>query len=56
MSHGPAECVRRSAFQMTERYLALVREAVRSDDRVYFGESLPACGTLFPHQQPRQRR
>jgi uncharacterized protein DUF4167 len=33
-SHGPAERIRGSAFQITERYLTLAREAERSDDRV----------------------
>ena len=33
-SHGPAERVRGSAFQISERYLALAREAERSNDRV----------------------
>jgi hypothetical protein len=33
-SHGPAERIRGSAFQINERYLALAREAERSDDRV----------------------
>lgn len=33
-SHGPAERIRGSAFQISERYLALAREAERSDDRV----------------------
>jgi hypothetical protein len=33
-SHGPAERIRGSAFQITERYRALAREAERSDDRV----------------------
>ncbi len=33
-SHGPAERIRGSASQITERYLTLAREAERSDDRV----------------------
>jgi uncharacterized protein DUF4167 len=33
-SHGPAERIRGSASQLTERYLTLAREAERSDDRV----------------------
>lgn len=33
-SHGPAERIRGSAFQINERYLALAREAERNDDRV----------------------
>ena len=33
-SRGPAERIRGSAFQITERYLTLAREAERSDDRV----------------------
>ena len=33
-SHGPAERIRGSASQITERYLALAREAARIDDRV----------------------
>jgi hypothetical protein len=33
-SHGPGERVRGSAFQISERYLTLAREAERSDDRV----------------------
>ena len=33
-SHGPAERIRGTAFQITERYLTLAREAERSDDRV----------------------
>jgi len=33
-SHGPAERIRGSAGQITERYLSLAREAERSDDRV----------------------
>jgi uncharacterized protein DUF4167 len=33
-SRGPAERIRGSAFQIIERYLALAREAERSDDRV----------------------
>jgi hypothetical protein len=33
-SHGPGERIRGSAFQITERYLTLAREAERSDDRV----------------------
>jgi hypothetical protein len=33
-SHGPAERIRGSAFQINERYLALAREAERGDDRV----------------------
>jgi hypothetical protein len=33
-SHGPGERIRGSAFQISERYLTLAREAERSDDRV----------------------
>jgi hypothetical protein len=33
-SHGPAERVRGTASQISERYLTLAREASRSDDRV----------------------
>jgi hypothetical protein len=33
-SRGPAERIRGSAFQITERYLTLAREAARTDDRV----------------------
>jgi Domain of unknown function (DUF4167) len=33
-SHGPAERIRGSASQITERYLTLAREAERIDDRV----------------------
>jgi len=33
-SRGPAERIRGSAFQITERYVTLAREAEQSDDRV----------------------
>jgi len=33
-SHGPAERVRGSAFQIYDRYLALARDAARGEDRV----------------------